>query len=193
MNWKYKVLIVAGVVFVIASLCMIIKYQRDVIQKQQMIETSLVEQKQLADNIVRAQASYITKKDLESYAKDNHVSLDPIKDDLKKLGAEVKGVSVVHVLTPGQSIKDQGSTTVVPNPEPVKVDPSNPDPYKYLSNKQVLKLNEPFGNNQVPVGEVGFSAWKEKPWESTIYKRDYKVVNVIGEDEEGRHYVYNKF
>jgi len=195
MNWKWKVGIVAGVLALISALLLIIKYQHDTIKKQEAIASSLVEQKQLADQIIRAQNKYVTSEDLEKYAKNLDTKLEPIKKDLEKFDAEVKGVGEVRVVTVGYKGTDMSSDESVPRPsEEQPKEGDNLDPWNYQRAEQRLKLNEPFSDNKkVPWGEVGFKAWKQQPWDLSVYPRDYQVVNVLGQDEEGRHYVYSKF
>jgi hypothetical protein len=193
MNWKSKVGIGTGAAAVIASLICIIKCQNDQMEKLQTIEKSVVAQKQLSDDIIRAQSSYIQKKDLEVFAKKADIDLKPIQEDLKKLGAKIEGISTVQVVSLGYQGTNLPSTTTTPNDNPIPVDPTNPDPFGYNANRQGLVLTEPFAGKAVPFGYVGFSAWKVNPWDLEIDKREYGVVNVLGQDEEGRHYVYNKF
>lgn len=194
MTWKSKVAIGAGVAAVIASLLYVVKLQGDLLERNKMLEKSFVEQKQLSDKIARAQAAYVTKKDLDKFAKDSKIDLSPIKEDLRKLDAKIKGIQTVRVVTTGYVGNDIPSTGTTPNPNPNPVDPSNPDPFGYMAARQTLRLTEPFPDGvNVPFGEVGFSAWKKKPWDLKIKPREYGVVNVLGMDEEGRHYTYSKF
>jgi len=69
----------------------------------------------------------------------------------------------------------------------------NADPFGYLKEEQKLSLNEPFGNTQVPIGSVGFSAWQDKPWSINVLPRQYVLTSVVGTDENERQYFYNKF
>lgn len=205
MTWKSKLLIGIGVVALIIGLLLVIKWQRDLLNKQEEINASLVEMKHLQDGIVRAQAQYATKKDLEQFAKDHDVDLGPIKNDLKKLDAEIKGISVVLAKTPGTVLVNLPSTGSEPRPDkppPLTaecpggevVNCPNPDKYNYLSNAQKLELNEPLSDKtQVPWGNVKFSAWREKPWDLTVHPREYSVVTVLSTNEDGRHFVHNKF
>jgi len=194
LSWKWKVLIGLGILAIIATLLLIIKYQHDLITKQKEIESSLVEMKKLPDNITRAQSQYVTKKDLEDYSKKFDVNLKPIKEDLSTLGAEVKGISSVKVITVGYKGNQLPSNNSIPRVDPPKEKKSvNLDPWGYQKSTQVLKLTEPFVDKTVPWGEVRFNAWQKEPWGLDVHKRTYSIINVLGQDEDGRHYVYNKF
>jgi len=184
------VLIVLGVLGFIA------KMQWDAYKRQEAIENSLVEMKELNDKIVRNQSKYVSKEDLEEFGK--NLDLDAIRDDLNTLGADVKGISKFLTSSLGYNRSNIPSSHVTPKPTD-PTDPTDPankceDPYGYLTNTQVLGLREPFsGDVNVPIGDVSFEAWKEKPWSVHILPRDYKVDTVLGQDKDGRHYIYNKF
>lgn len=206
MNWKWKLAIIVGVLLVIAALIFIIKYQRNIIERQQQMEQSVVEMKRLSNDIVRSQSKYATKGDIQALAKETGIALGPIKEDTKKLGAKIDGIMVVLARTPGSKQTNIGSTTTIPKPgettpgptvtcpEGTEVECPNPDKYNYLKTTQKLELTEPFSNKvSIPWGNVSFSAWREKPWDLEIYPRKYSVVSVIARNKEGRLFVYNKF
>lgn len=187
-----KLLIFVGTVILLGLFGFTIYKLNEISNKQLAIESSLVAQKELADNIMRSQSQYANKDDIANLIKENNVNLKAIQDDLNKLHAEISSVNIVTAHSKGQSGNNLPSTgTGNSNPNPIS--PSNPDPYGYLKKEQVLTLNENFSNIQLPIGKVGFSAWQEKPWSINISPREYKVINVIGTDENQRNYVYNKF
>ena len=204
LNWKAKAGIIAVVLLVITALLVVIKYQRDTIAKQQMMQESVVAMKQLQDNIVRSQAEFMTKKDLETFAKSSGVDLGPIQNDVKKLGADIQGISVAVTRTPGAVTTNVHSTTSTPAPPTEKIvevkakcpDGSTvncPDPYGYAHNTQVLKLNEPVDSKtQVPWGEASFSSWRPNPWDLKVSSREYSNATVMSVDEDGRHFVHNE-
>jgi ABC-type thiamin/hydroxymethylpyrimidine transport system permease subunit len=65
MDWKVKTVIIGSVLLIIIVLAFIVKAQYDAIERLKFIETSVTESKELSEGVVRAQASYVTKKDLE--------------------------------------------------------------------------------------------------------------------------------
>jgi hypothetical protein len=194
MNWKIKTGIAGIIILLIAVLIFIIKVQRDTIDRLKVIETSVVESKDIGNGIIRAQSSYVTKSDLERMLRDQGLSIEAIRKDLSVFDAEVKGVHTVTVVTPGYSGKNIETTTQTPNPNPPTPDQPLTDPNGYFSNQQWLSLTEPFGDGTgVPFGSVGFSAWQEKPWSLEILPRKYNSTTVLGLDENGRHYAYSVF
>lgn len=193
MSLSTKILIFLGSVLLVGALGFIIYKQIEISNRQQAIETEIIKQKELADNIMRSQSLYATKADIETFIKENGVNLKAIKDDLAKLNADITAVNAILVTSRGQTGTHIPTTPGPVNPNPKPVDPNNPDPYGYLARQQNLHLNEDFSGLKVPIGTVGFSAWQEKPWSIDILPREYKVVNVIGTDENQRTYVYNKF
>lgn len=183
-----------GATLLIGILGFIVYKQIEISNRQAAIETNITAQKELANNIMRSMSQYATKDDMNKFITDNGVNLKAIQDDLDKLHAEVSAANVITVDSHGQTNTNVPSTgTGAPNPNPVVVDPANPDPFGFLKKQQTLSLNENFDSSQVPIGQIGFSAWQEKPWNINILPREYKVVNVIGTDENQKTYVYNKF
>lgn len=187
-----KILIFAGAALIIGLFGFTIYKLNEISNRQIAIETQVIAQRELVDGIMRSQNQYATKDDIDKFIKDNGVNLKAIQSDLDNLHAEISSVNVILVNSAGQhgtNIPSTGGGGTNPNP----VNPNNPDPFGYMKKEQVLQLNEKFGALDVPFGKVGFSAWQEKPWSINISPRQYKVVNVVGTDENQRNYFYNKF
>lgn len=194
MDWKTKTGITGAILLVIAVLIFIVKVQYDTIERLKTIETSVVESKNIGNGIVRAQSSYVTQSELERLLKEQGLSIDAIKKDLKTLGADVQGVHTVSVVTPGFNGTNLPTTHTTPNPNPIDPGQSFKDPNGYLKNQQWFALTEPFnGGAKIPFGKVGFSAWQTNPWSVEVLPRTYSSTTVLGEDENGRHYAYSKF
>ena len=193
LTWKAKLAAVIACIAVVVGLLLVIKYQRDIITKQQTIQDSLVSLKRLPDNVTRAETKYTTTDDLDKLAKDLAIKIDPIRDDLKSLKADIKGIQVTTVVSTGEKSTNLPSDKTEKRTDPVLPN-ENLDPHNYLKSVQLLTLNEPFPDGKkVPFGSVEFSAWKEKPWNVDILPRKYTVINVLGQDEEGKVYTYSKF
>lgn len=183
-----KILVSMLAVLVIGALVFIIYKQNEISVRQQAIETQVVSQKDLVDGIVRSQSQWATKDDLDKWITSGGVNLKAIQDDLSKLHAEVTAANVISVISSGQNVHNVKSSGIgAVNPVTTTT-----DTYGYLAKAQLLDLHENFGGTQVPIGQVGFSAWQAAPWSINILPRDYKITNVIGTDENQRAYVYNK-
>jgi hypothetical protein len=192
MTLSTKILIWLGAVVVIGALGFIVYKQIEISNRQQAIEAQVVQQKQLVDGIVRSQATWATRDDVDKMIKDNGINLKAIQDDLDKLHAEVTSINVAIATSQGQHGTNIHTTPgPIVNPDPV--DPKNPDPYGYMKQQQTLALNEDFGTVKVPIGSVGFSAWQKDPWNYDIKAREYHLNTVVGTDENQRQYYYNKF
>lgn len=190
MTFLTKILLSIGGIIIVVALAFIVYTQHQISTRQLSIETQLVKQKDLIDNITRSQSEYASRADIEKFIKDNNVNLKAIQDDLSKLEASLTAVNVVTVHSSGQVNNNVPSTsTGITNPNPV----TTPDPFGYMGKTQLLSLSEKFNNISVPIGTVGFSAWQPAPWSLDIAPRTYKVINVVGTDENQRMYVYNKF
>jgi hypothetical protein len=166
------------------------------------LKQQMVEMKQLQDGIIRSQAKYASKEDINKLAKDIDLNLDAIKKDLAEFDAEVKGISTFLAKSMGRNQTNVPSSGTRPRP----TDPETPnphscpdgkpceDPFGHLTNAQILALTEPFSDGtEVPIGSVTYEVWKENPWTVLQHPRDYHVTTVLGQDEDGRHYTYHKF
>lgn len=196
----YKYGFIGALVLLLASMIGIgvyISFLRNDLNKAQ--ENTTIAMKQLEEGIVRSESSYTNQDGLEKTLKDFSVKMDVIQKDLDQLDANMQSINVVQARTPGYTGTNLASTGTKPNPSP---NPNLPtckdgkcsDPYGYLSNEQEMKLFEPLDNKtQVPLGNVSFKAWQEKPWNVKIFPREYQIVNVISEDDDGRQIVHNQF
>ena len=161
---------------------------------------SMVEMKQLQEGIVRSQTSYVSKDDLNDYAKQMDLNLSVIKKDMDGFNASIKGISVLLAHSIGRKETGISSTrtgpknTDVPNPHTCPNNKECKDPYGHLTEAQILALIETFSDgSNIPIGEVTFESWKKEPWSIEQYPRNYNVTTVIGQDREGKHYTYSKF
>jgi hypothetical protein len=198
MSTRTKILIALGVCLLLVGVVILVKYLRDVNERQKEIETSVVQMRQLQDGIVRSESTYATKEDIEKFAKSSGVDLKPIQADLEKLDAKIAGISSVRVVTVGVRESNVNSSSTARSPEPVvPIRCENgvcKDEYGYRSNIQYLELREPFPNGAaVPFGQAGFSAWKKAPWSVRVAPREYSITTVVSRDEDGRSFFHHRF
>jgi hypothetical protein len=194
-----KILLILSIIALLSAICIPIFFIYKQIKQQ---ESLIIEQKELLDKVTRSMSIYATKKDIENIITDNKINLKNIQDDLDKLHAEIKSINIVTANSNGFVGENIPGNISVKNPDPPKVITvdcngkeipcPNQDPYGYLLNRNDFTLYEPF-NQKVPIGTVGFSAWKKEPWYISISPREYKLINVVGVDENQRQYFYNKF
>lgn len=192
MTISTKIFIWFGAITLVGALGFIIYNQIENSKRQYAIEQNIAAQKQLIDGIVRSQASWATRDDVEKFIKDSGINLQAIQKDLDKLHANVSTVNVA-VATSKEQHNTNIPTTFGPVVNPNPVDPKNPDPYGYSKQQQTLNLDENFGNVKLPIGSVGFSAWQKEPWNYDIKTREYHLNTVVGTDENQRQFFYNKF
>jgi hypothetical protein len=194
MSLSTKILIYLGIILTIGVSGFIVYKQIEISNRQVAIETQMVAQKQLIDGIVRSQSQWTTRDDMNKFITANNINLKAIQDDLDKLNGQITAVNVAVATSQPQKVVSVPSTSKGPgNPNPVPVDPANPDPNGYMKNQQNLSLNEDFGTLKIPIGDIGFSAWQSAPWSLNIKQREYDAATIIGTDENQRMYVYNKF
>lgn len=179
---------------------LIIYNQIEMKKQQDVIQSQIVAQKTLVDGIVRSSSQYATKDDITNFAKNNDLNIKAVQDDLDSLKAQLVAVNVIHADSDTQNNSNLPSTSIgKKNPAPATTMSCasgtcpNQDPFGYQAAQQNLALNEDFGQLQVPIGSVGFSAWQKAPWSTQIMPRDYTVDTVVGKDANEKDYFYNKF
>jgi hypothetical protein len=193
LNWKVKAGIIGGTILLISTMGYIIKVQYDTVERLKFIETSVVESKNIGNGIVREQASYVTKKDLDNMIQLQGMDLAAIKKDLAILGANVKGISTIKVVTQGYQADHLSSSDTTARESTDTIPIENQNPNNYQSATQWFNLSEPIEKENIPFGKVGFSAWETKPWSVKVSPRTYSSTTVLGKNEEGRTYAYSKF
>lgn len=200
MSLSTKILIWLGCVATLGMLAFIIYNQLEISRRQKAIETEVVLQKNLADGILRAQSKYSTKDDMIDFLNKNNINYKEIKKDLDKLKADIDAISVVVFESEeqyGENMPSTGKGKVNPDPIPEsKCKDGTPcpniDKYGYFKEEKTRDIFEIFGDVKVPIGIVGFSAWKEDPWLTKIFGKKYQLVSVVGKDENQRDYFYHK-
>src|ERR1035438_8062108 len=157
MTLTTKILLVLLVMTVIGAAGFIWYKEKQMATEQADIQSSLVQMKQLSDQIARSQSSYVTSADLQAFAAQNKIDLSAIQSDIDKLGATVSGINNISVITKPQNNTNLPSSGTTPAPSPTTPVSPNSDPFGYLANTQHLTLNESYADNTiVPFGDISF-------------------------------------
>ena len=155
------------------------------------IQSSIVAQQHLIDGITRSQSQLASKSDLDAFGKAQGINIAAIQDNLNSLNGSIEGINAITIVSSGQQANNLPSSDAVRDPT-APVPPQGTDPFGYLTNEQNLNIDETFSNIKIPIGTVGFSAWKANGWQLNILQRQYKIDTVLGVDENGKHIIYNK-
>lgn len=156
--------------------------------KKSHLKEIQLKQKQIND-ITRSSTSNITRDELKDLLANNRVDLSKIEKDLKDLGGKVEAINNIQVVSVYQNKTNVPTESVVSKPEEkVEVKPE-----ELKQETQYISIGEQFANQNLPFGKVGFSFWRRDPWEYEVYKRNYKITNIISKDKDNNTVVYNKF
>ncbi len=198
-----KILVFLSITTVSASFVYVSYKQNEIYKRQKDLESSILLQKDIGDDIKRSMAQYATQKDIEQILKENKIDADKINRDMQSLGAKIDRINITVASSAGYELDDIPSTNIepIPSSELLQQDPLPTscklpqnyvqDKWGYFGNTQQLSLIEKFKDVDVPIGIVGFSAPKEKPWSVSIYSRDYKLITTSTVREDGRVINYN--
>lgn len=154
------------------------------------LEQTQIKQKQIDEYIIRSSTNTISKEDFSKILKLNKIDIDKIEKDIELLNGKLDSYNQVKIISVAQNGTNIPSTKQVPKSDNDKEDKKDDE---YLKNKQVLDLYENFGKVKLPLASVGFSAWKNNPWDYTIPGRTYKLDTIIAKTEKDDTVVYNKF
>lgn len=154
----------------------------------QYLKEIQIKQKQLEDNITRSSTSFASKEDIKRILNESKIDLSKIEGDLEGLNAKIDSVNKVQVVSVYQKQENIPTENSIPKTDPIEV---KKDDLKQET--QYVSIGEQFKNTRVPFGKVGFSYWRNNPWEYEVYKRNYKITNVIAKDSNNNTVVYNKF
>jgi hypothetical protein len=185
MNNTSKVSIVFNALFAIILAFLIFDCNSS---KNSYLKELQIKQKQI-DDITRSSSSNLTKEEVKQLLKENKIDLSKIENDLKSLGGKVEALNQVQVVSVYQNRTNVPTENVVAKPqEKVEVKPE-----ELKQETQYISIGEQFANQNLPFGKVGFSFWRKDPWEYEVYKRNYRITNVISKDKDNNTIVYNKF
>lgn len=196
-----KILLFVSITTVAGSFGYVSYKQNEISDRQKQLESSLLLQKDLGDQITRSLSQYATSKDIEKMLKDNSVDVSKINKDMDSLKAKIDNVNSIVANSIGYDWQDVESTETKPIPESelsktittsCELDSGCiRDNWGYYKSEQILSLKEKFKDLEVPIGQVSFSAPKEKPWNVSIYSRDYKLITTSTVNEDQRVINYN--
>jgi len=203
MDTRTKIYIGVAIAALLAVLMYIVKIQHDMLTKQQEIERSIVEFKQLGNGLARIEGRMTTdKSDLEKQLKNLGVDVSKLSDDLKENGAKLEAISVSVGTTKGYKKEGMPSDWQAPiptnsldtnsptPPTPLLATNNNPDcssKYGYCNKLQGINLyEEGLDKVKIPFGNATFNATSSTPWGVEVYPRKYYSILSMGKDATGR-------
>ncbi len=149
--------------------------------------------KQLTSTLIRSSNKWVTKDDLKQQLKSllSKEDLRALKTDMNGLDSRMSAVgrtigSINRKISKFKSSDKEGPE----NPDTVVCDNGKlVDVHNYTKKPQIKELND---LNKAPVAEVEFNAAKKKPWSYKIYKRNYRLVTVVGKKNSGQLTFHHK-
>jgi len=161
--------------------------------ENQKLRNEVVEFKQLTDTLVRSSNKWATKEDLEQQLKGmlNKEDLKALESDMSSLDSRLSAVGQTIGTIKRKVAAIEASDKVGPeNSNPVTCEDGKlVDVYGYTKKPQIKELTD---SNEAPVAEVEFNAAKEKPWSYEVYKRNHKLVTVVGRKDSGQLTFHHK-
>jgi hypothetical protein len=157
------------------------------------LRNEVVSFKQLTSTLVRSSNKWATEDDLKQQLKNLldkedlyafHKDMETLDSRLSAVGRTIGSINYkVATLEPSDK---EG----VENPKPIVCDNGKlVDIHSYTKKSQMKELKD---SNKASIAEVEFNAAKEKPWSYKIYKRNYRMVTVVGKKDSGQLTFHHK-
>lgn len=186
-----KLLVLLSLVIVILIIVVYVQNNKLATANSKLDRISLLESETLDGGVIRSSLETSSSSDVASIIKDAGIDPNIISDDNKKHDSEIKGVNIIVVRSKDQTVSDIESSRTVKKDTDKKDETVDNDKFGYLSNHQLLSVSETIGKLSIPFGEIGFSAWKEKPWSTKISQRTYESITTISEDKDRRKIIHS--
>lgn len=154
--------------------------------ENQLLRNEIVESKKLTDTLIRSSTKWATKDDVVAALSGlvTKEDLNKIQNDLNSLGSRLSAVGQTIGTIKAKIAQLEASDREGPeNPVATCSDGKIIDVHGYTKKPQIKELED---SNKAPLANVQFDASKEKPWSYEAYRRDYKVVTVVGKKEDGQ-------
>ena len=182
-----------GVALIIVALIAGYFLWKNLSSENARLRNEIVEFKQLTDNFVRSSNKWVTKKDLKNQMKDilTKEDLKTLKDDMGDLGSRLSAVGrTVGTIKKKIASLEESDREGAENKNIEKCDDGRlVDVHEYTKKSQIKELKD---SNTAPLAKVEFNAANKKPWGYEIYKRDYKMVTVVGKKDSGQLTFHHK-
>lgn len=195
--------LVAGLVVVVLFLLVVVRWQqRKIDDLKSRFACGPTVPSDGPPGVVRHNTSVLEPGQAASVAEDAGIDVAALEQDGADAGAVVTGVSTVTVRGAGHSSGRLPSSSTAARPAPTALPPSDggmpeaeplADPWGHQRAQQLLKLEEPIGGLSVPWGQVGFSAWEERPWALMVLPRTYRLTTVSTTNDDGSRTLYSRF
>lgn len=159
------------------------------------LRTEVTDFKQLTDSLVRSSTKWATKDDLKAQMKDmlSQEDLKAIQKDMAKIDSRLTAVGrLIGSIDKRIAVLEESDSEGPDNPDPTTCDDGTGrlvDTYEYTKNPQIKELED---SNLAPVAKVQFNAASDKPWDYEVYKRNFKLVTVVGKEDSGQLTFHHK-
>lgn len=184
---------VIGVVLVLGLIVVGYFAWRNLTNENLMLRSQITEFKALTETLVRSSNRWVTKEDLESHTRNLLTKSDfaAIEDDLEGLDARLTAVGrTVGSVKRKVANLEKSDSEGVENPNVTKCEDGRlVDVHKYTKKPQIKEL---YDIKEAPVGSVRFDASKVAPWNYEIFRRDHKLITIVGKRESGQLTFHHK-
>jgi len=152
----------------------------------------VTEFKKLTDTLIRGSNKWVDKDELNNELKKllTKNDLQALEKDLKTLNSKLFAVGQTVGKLDKKISEREGSDSKGPDNEIEKCEDGRLiDIHRYTKNPQIKDIKD---KNEATIAKVEFNASLVKPWSYEVFKRNYRLINVVGKKDSGQLTFYNK-
>jgi hypothetical protein len=184
---------IVGVVLVLGVIVVGYFAWKSISEENTRLRNEITAFKHLTETLVRSSNKWATKDDLKTEMKDllSRKDLKSLENDMESLDARLSAVGrTVGSIKRKVSELEKSDSEGPENPNVEKCDDGRiVDTHGYTKKPQIKELKN---SQEAPVAKVQFDAAKKKPWQYDVYRRDHRLVTVVGKKESGQLTFHHK-
>jgi hypothetical protein len=156
-------------------------------QLEQLNGVEDIPYKKLTDSLQRAETVIADNAGaLDEFAAEHGHDIETIRDDLQSIGAELRAISTTEAGTSTVVYNHYKSEISTPTETEVPTCENDGRPIDLHGYTKTIETKQLSDSNGMRVADVSFSAAEERPWSSKVHGIRYKILNTVGEGEQGQ-------
>lgn len=161
---------------------------KSIMSENKKLKNEIVVFKNITENLARSSTTWATKDDLKNDLKNmlKKEDLDALGHDLDNLGSRLNAVGKTIGGINYRVSKLEKSDSIGQEQPPKKICEKTGEPidvHGYTLNIQKKQIKD---INNAPVADVEFDAANKKPWGYRVFRKNYRVLTVVGKKDSGQ-------
>ena len=161
---------------------------KSIINNNFLLQNEVVKFKKLTEDLIRSNTEWVKRKDIEKELKNlmTKEDLKKVKEDLKKLNSNLNAIGKTIGVVEGKVSQLENSDAEGDETSPVEICKETGkaiDIHGYTKKVQIKKIKD---INSASIASVEFDASKKAPWNYEVFRKEYKLITILGKKESGQ-------